>query len=199
MVLESVFRAGGFSRSLHVERWISSHRCCIGSLFQLYGMAHGLDQIGTVSTMKDRVTSCSAGHSSPVVLNFCSIIARWCSWDGIGRGPILNSRMSCIHAFPHHPSSHSSSSLGPSTTGFDRLLKPSKTFDDYLLYALQTLAEYDQAIPDIGRLTLIVKAALSAQSLLFTVSLHDPDPVEFHRFFELFVLAGASPEKRSTP
>ena len=107
--------------------------------------------------------------------------------------------MTSISTSPHHLCRHAHRSVGPLADGFDLPVKPSKSLDMYLRYALQTLSERDQVLPDKDHLILIVEAALSAQALLFTASLRDPDPAELHRFFDLFILAAVSPEKRSNP
>jgi len=82
--------------------------------------------------------------------------------------------------------------------GFNLYLNDSPSVHRYLRLAVQTLAEYSQDPPDVQRLNLIVEAALASQALLFTASLHDPDELELHRFFEAFVLdCVVPPEKRS--
>jgi hypothetical protein len=84
--------------------------------------------------------------------------------------------------------------------GFNLYLNDSPSASRYLRLSVQALLEYSQDPPDVQRLTLIVEAALSAQALFFAASLHDPDPVELHRFFEMFILACVvPPEKRRTP
>ena len=102
--------------------------------------------------------------------------------------------------FPQHPSSHKHSSVGLLTSGLRVHGHQNKSRDTYIRYALQALSERDQILPEHDRVTLIVEAALAAQALLFAASMHDPDPIELHRFFELFVLnCVIPPEKRSTP
>jgi hypothetical protein len=107
--------------------------------------------------------------------------------------------MTSSNDFPQHLPLLTHNSADPFTSGFDVYAIRSKSLDTYLSYALQALAEHDQILPDMDRLTLIVNAALSSQSLFFAASMHDPEPLELHRFFEMFVLACVIlPEKWST-
>jgi hypothetical protein len=105
---------------------------------------------------------------------------------------------------PQLPDFHQNSSTQPylcddsRVAGFNQYLNDSPSVYRYLRFAVQALSEYSQDPPDVQRLTLIVEAALAAQALLFTASLHDPDESELHRFFEAFVLdCVIPPEKRS--
>jgi hypothetical protein len=68
-------------------------------------------------------------------------------------------------------------------------VNPGLSVDKYLRYAVQILSEYDMSLPEMGRLRLIVDAALSAQSFFFTAALHDPGKTDLYHFFELFVLS----------
>ncbi len=102
--------------------------------------------------------------------------------------------------FPQPPTFYKHHSPELLNDGVDGCGQYSKSRDTYLRYAIQALSERDQILPEQDRLTLIVDAALSAQALLFAASMHEPDPIELHQFFELFVLSCVIPsEKRSTP
>jgi|SRR5258706_13760681 hypothetical protein len=72
---------------------------------------------------------------------------------------------------------------------FDIPGKHSPSAARYLHYAVQTLYEYDISVPEMDRLTLIVDAALSAQSFFFGAAPHHPGRVELYQFFESFVLS----------
>jgi hypothetical protein len=58
----------------------------------------------------------------------------------------------------------------------------------YLDLAVNTLAEYDIALPEHQFLETIVRAALAAQHLFFSAALHEPTGNELDLFFEDFVL-----------
>jgi hypothetical protein len=97
--------------------------------------------------------------------------------------------------------SHAGSHQTPSCTndlisGFDAYVKQEKTFARYVNYAIQTLHEYNLAPPDVDRVTLIVKSALTAQSLFFAASLHHPEEAELHQLFEAFVLNCVMPPEK---
>jgi hypothetical protein len=62
----------------------------------------------------------------------------------------------------------------------------------YLDLAVNTLAEYDIAIPDHQFLEVIVSSAVAAQYLFFTAALHEPTENELDQFIEAFVLRCAS-------
>ena len=106
--------------------------------------------------------------------------------------------MNEIYRLPQAPSCEIPS-LTPQAVGLPVRLTHSPSFARYLRHAVQTLIEFDLIAPGEDRLGLIVEAALAAQAMLFTVSLHDPDPVELHKFFESFILTCViPPEKRTT-
>jgi hypothetical protein len=58
----------------------------------------------------------------------------------------------------------------------------------YLDLAVNTLAEYNIAVPEHQFLETIVRAALAAQHIFFSAALHEPTGNELDLFFEDFVL-----------
>jgi hypothetical protein len=99
-----------------------------------------------------------------------------------------------------HLSSHGSSHQVPLSTdrGLSQFtsLGHHSSLATYFRNALQILSEHDLAIAEFDRLTLIVKTALTAQSLFFAAALHDPDTAELYDFFEEFVLRCVSSSRK---
>jgi hypothetical protein len=103
-----------------------------------------------------------------------------------------------INGLPQAPSCKVPALSTPHGVGLPLRLTPSPSFAGYLRYAVQVLVEFDLPSPGEDRLALMVEAALSAQVLLFAACLHDPDELELHRFFEMFILnCVIPPETRS--
>jgi hypothetical protein len=97
----------------------------------------------------------------------------------------------------HHVSSHQTpSNANDLRNGFDAYMKQNKSFARYVCYAMRTLHEYDLAVPNVDRITMIVQSALAAQSLFFAASLHHPGHAELHLVFETFVLNCVMPPER---
>jgi hypothetical protein len=55
--------------------------------------------------------------------------------------------------------------------------------------AVQILSEHDLALPELDRLAVIVRSALTAQTLFYAAALHRPGRTELYQFFESFVLS----------
>jgi hypothetical protein len=112
-----------------------------------------------------------------------------------GGAILLNPYMDQINDLPQAVSHQSPSGADAPIGGFDAYVKQEKSFARYFSYAIQTLLEYDLAVPEVDRVTLIVQSALAAQNLFFAASLRHPEQAELHQVFETFVLNCVMPPR----